>query len=90
MVSPIRTRGCAEVTRDRSGGKMVIAISSPSRLGKDPLRRLARVIEHEMQHLRGVEHDAMRDERLLYSEGPTPWWARGSRLRYRRRAPRQF
>lgn len=80
--SPIRSRGCAEV----GGHRMVIAIAPRSKFS---LRRLARLLHHETGHLLGLEHEDM-NERLLYSLGPTPGWAVGSRIRYRGRAPDQI
>ena len=80
--APERSRGCATV----SGKEMVIAIASPSRYS---LRRLARLIEHEAAHLRGMDHgDMPRD--LLYSLGAVPRWARDGVVRYRQRAPDQL
>lgn len=69
---------------------MVLAIASPS-YGSSAgfLRRLARLFDHEAAHLRGVEHKDM-DRDLLYSLGPTPAWARGARIRHRRRAQDRF
>lgn len=98
VASPIRTRGCATVARDRPGSPIVIAIASPSRFS---MAKLARVLEHEIAHARGAEHeDMLRDqrwgrdrkerERLHYSEGPLPRWARGLWVRYRGRAPDQM
>lgn len=78
--SPIRSRGCAEV----GGRRMVIAIASPSNFS---LRRLARLFEHEAAHLKGLDHERM-NERLLYSLGPTPGWAKGSEFRYSRKRTR--
>lgn len=69
---------------------MVLAVASPSRTTpKEFIRRLARLIEHEAAHLRGVEHGRMPRE-LLYSLGPTPAWARGAKISYRSRAPDQM
>ena len=82
VASPVRSRGCATV----NGTRMVIAIASPNRFS---LRRLARLIEHEAGHLRGLEHEKM-DRQLLFSLGPTPAWAEGMRLRYRGRAQSQL
>lgn len=82
VASPIRSRGCATV----GGTRMVIAIASPVRFS---LRRLARLFEHEAAHLRGLEHDDM-DRGLLLSLGPTPDWAKRSRLRFLGPAPRQL
>lgn len=89
VASPIRTRGCAEVSGDRCGASIVIAIASPSKLSYP---KLARIVEHECNHARGLEHEDMarHDEKLLYSEGRLPAWARGLRLRYRGRAPDQM
>lgn len=84
--SPIRSRGCATV----GGRRMVLAVASPARTTKKEfIRRLARLLEHEAAHLRGVEHKGMSRE-LLYSLGSTPSWARGVRIRYRGRAPDQL
>jgi hypothetical protein len=95
--SPIRSRGCAEV----SGDVVSIAISPPSRFSR---RRLARLFEHEVAHWEGRHHHQMR-ERLLYSLGKKPNfrlqrrpgdralskdWATGMRLRYLGRAPDQI
>lgn len=84
--SPIRSRGCATV----GGREMVLAVASPSRTThREFIRRLARLIEHEAAHLRGVEHGRMPRD-LLYSLGSTPAWARGARIPYRGRAPDQM
>lgn len=85
--SPIRTRGCATVARDARGSVIVIAIASPSRFS---VAKLGRIFEHEVAHAKGLEHEDMRSERLLYSEGPAPAWARGARIRYLGRAPDQM
>ena len=82
VASPIRSRGCATV----GGKRMVIAIASPARYS---LRRLARLLEHEAAHLRGVEHEQM-DRKLLYSLGPVPKWAKGTKIRYKGKAPPQL
>lgn len=82
VASPIRSRGCATV----AGRRMVIAIASPANYS---LRRLARLIEHEAAHLRGIEHGQM-DRKMLYSLGPVPEWAKGMRIRYRGKAPPQL
>ena len=68
---------------------MVIAIAPPVRLS---IRRLARVTEHELAHLRGMRHEQMRDPVLLYSpdRGETPRWAVGAKIRWRGRAPSQL
>lgn len=84
--SPIRTRGCAEVSVDKHGARMVIAIAPPSRF---TMRRFARILEHECAHLRGVNHKDMA-EPLLYSEGSLPRWASRMKLRYRGRAPSTY
>lgn len=89
--SPIYSRGCADVGGRR---RLSIAIAPPSRLrpdepNSDGRRRLARLIEHEAAHLRGLDHDDM-PHNLLYSLGPTPTWAQGLPLRYRGRAPNQM
>lgn len=87
VASPIRTRGCASVACDRRGTAIVIAIASPSKFS---IAKFARIVSHEAAHARGLDHDDMKDERLLYSEGPLPGWARGLRLRYVGRAPNQM
>lgn len=87
VAAPARSRGCAEVgTVEREGRVIVIAMAPPSRFS---LRRLARLFEHEVTHTRGQEHEAMSHD-VLWSLGPVPRWARGARLRYRGRAPRQL
>ncbi len=86
LASPIRSRGCATV----GGRRMVLAMAAPSRTtSREFLRRLARLIEHEAAHLRGVEHKNMPRE-LLYSLGPTPAWAKGIKIPHRGRAPDQL
>jgi hypothetical protein len=73
--TPQRTRGCAVV-----GGKdVVIAVAPPSRFYK---KKLARIVEHELLHTKGKEHDDMTEEEL-WSEGPEPSWSRGKKVRYR-------
>lgn len=62
---------------------MVISIASPSNFS---LRRLARLFEHEVTHKLGQTHEQMQHD-VLWSLGPVPSWARGSVIRYRRRAP---
>lgn len=84
--SPIRTRGCAEVSPDRPGARVVIAIAAP---GKFTLAKFCRILEHELLHAKGLDHDDMPEARL-WSEGGVPAWALGSRLRYLGRAPRQL
>lgn len=64
---------------------MVIAIAPPSRFR---LRRLANVFYHELRHHFGDEHEAL-GPRALYSDGPTPRWAKGAILYYNGRAPNQ-
>lgn len=88
--APQRSRGCAEVgqtfaRRLREGEAIVIAMASPANFS---LRRLARLFEHEVSHTLGYEHHHM-GERLYWSLGRIPYWAEGSRIRYRGRAPRQ-
>jgi hypothetical protein len=85
--APRRSRGCASV----SGSRMVLALGPPSynETYEGFLRRLSRLLEHEAAHLRGIEHEEM-DRRLLYSLGPIPDWARGTRIRYHGRAPSQL
>ena len=80
--SPIRSRGCATV----AGRRMVIAIASPANFS---LRRLGRLIEHEMAHLRGIEHEQM-DRKLLYSLGPVPEWIKRLKPHYLGKAPPQL
>jgi hypothetical protein len=84
--SPIRTRGCAEVSPDRPGATIVIAIAPP---GKFTLAKFARIFEHECTHAKGSDHEQM-PESILWSEGDVPAWARGTVLRHRRRAPPQL
>lgn len=81
VASPVRSRGCAEV----GGNRMVIAIASPSHFS---IRRLARLFEHEVSHTLGMQHSEM-PEKLLYSLGSTPDWAK-VRIRYSKRAPNQL
>lgn len=90
--SPIYTRGCATVrdarARQRGGpSTLVLHIAAPNRFS---LRTLARKTEHELAHLQGAEHRDM-DRRLLYASARgVPSWARGTKIRYRGRAPRQL
>lgn len=84
--SPIRTRGCAEVSPDRCGSMIVIAIAPP---GKFTLAKFARIFEHEALHSKGVEHEQMPESRL-WSEGGVPLWALHCRVRHVRRAPPQM
>lgn len=92
VASPIRSRGCAEVgekafaNRLREGEAIVIAMAPPARFS---VRRLARLFEHEVTHTLGLEHEEM-SERVLWSLGDVPPWARGVPLRYRGRAPTQL
>jgi hypothetical protein len=97
--SPVRSRGCADIRQIvcsdavcRAVGKarMSIAIARPSYSSPaEFVRRLARLTRHEYLHLIGYRHEDMR-ESDLYSEGPTPSWARGAVIRYRGRAPNQL
>ena len=80
--SPIRSRGCADV----HGTRMSIAIAPPSLFR---LRRFARLVEHELAHIQGLDHKDM-SERLLYSLGNTPDWAKKFRFGYVGRAPNQM
>lgn len=80
--SPIFTRGCADI----GGRRLVMAFASPA---KQDMRRNARVLMHEAEHLKGRRHEAM-PERMRYSEGPLPPWARGLRFRHVGRAPDQL
>lgn len=92
VASPIRSRGCAEIgekaygRRLREGEAIVIAMASPARFS---MRRLARLFEHEVTHTLGYEHEEM-SERVLWSLGDVPPWARNVRLRYKGRAPSQI
>lgn len=85
--APRRSRGCADV----GGTRISIAIAPPSYSPyPEFIRRLARLWEHETAHAMGFDHDDM-PERLLYSNGTTPRWARpwANRehvIRYRGRA----
>ena len=61
---------------------MVIAVASPSRMSK---KKLARIFEHELLHVKGKTHEDMT-RRQYWSVGDEPAWARGSRkLRHVRR-----
>lgn len=92
VASPIRSRGCAEIgekaynRRLREGEAIVIAMAPPARFS---MRRLARLFEHEVTHTKGLEHEEM-SERVLWSLGDVPSWARNTPLRYRGRAPAQI
>lgn len=94
VASPIRSRGCAEIGQKAYGNRLkvkegeniVIAMAPPSRFC---LRRLARLFEHEVTHAKGFEHEEM-EERVLWSLGDIPPWARNTPLRYRGRAPTQL
>lgn len=84
-MSPIYSRGCAETTKDTPGAVLSIALAGPRRFS---YVRLGNLLRHECAHLRGLDHDDMKDESLLYSEGPLPSWARGlPKLRWTGRAP---
>lgn len=84
--SPIRTRGCAEVTKDKAGATLSIAIAAPSRF---TLRKLGAIFEHECLHLLGYQHEDM-PEGQLWSDGVCPDWAKALKVRYRGRAPNQM
>ena len=92
--SPIYSRGCANVgsstnKRDEES-QIVIAIAQPARLSAPGgMRRLARVVEHELLHTQGLDHEDMT-EHDLYSLGPLPAWAYGKRIRYEGRAQNQL
>lgn len=88
VAAPARSRGCADVgvSIRQQGQVIVIAIAPPSRFS---LRRLSRLLEHEIAHTLGYEHEAMPHD-LLWSLGATPRWARGTRIRYLGRAPNQL
>ena len=85
--APARSRGCAELAgAKREGSMVVIAISPPSRFR---MRRLARILVHELSHTKGQAHADMNED-TLWSLGEVPGWARGVKLRYRGRAPSQI
>lgn len=88
VAAPQRSRGCAEIgcLSGREGRTLVLAIAPPSHYS---LRRLSRLFVHEAAHLLGLEHEDM-SRNLLYSLGPVPRWAQGTRIRYHGRAPNQF
>jgi hypothetical protein len=87
VAAPQRSRGCANIgKRGRPGRNIVIAIAPPSRF---TMKRLCRLLEHEMAHTLGVEHEDM-PARLLWSRGNVPRWAKGLRIRYEGRAPDQL
>lgn len=92
VAAPARSRGCAEVggsgeTRGKKEGvAVVIAMAPPSRFC---LRRLSRLFEHEIGHSHGLVHEGMSHD-MLWSLGPVPAWAKGSRIRYLGRAPGQI
>ena len=72
--NPNRTRGCAEV----GGTAIVIAVAPPSKFSQ---RKLARIFEHELTHILGLDHHEM-PEPVLWSRGGTPEWARDLPLRW--------
>ena len=87
VAAPQRSRGCAEVgPGHREGRDIVIALAPPHRFS---LRRLARLFEHEVTHTQGQEHKDM-PEKILWSLGPVPAWAEGTKIRYLGRAPDQI
>lgn len=57
---------------------LVLALPVPSKM---TLRRLARLLEHEVRHTFGEEHKDMTTK-VYWSLGPLPAWARGARVRY--------
>lgn len=72
---------------------MVIAVASPRRFR---IRRLARLLEHELRHVLGEVHEEM-PERVEWVLGGVPTWAArfdpeqgGRALRYVGRAPNQM
>lgn len=98
--APQRSRGCALVgriacRRDARGvpvcttygdRAITFAIAPPSYSPYEEfLRRLSRLVHHEVAHVFGYEHEDM-GENLLYSLGPTPKWAQRwdvrNRIRY--------
>lgn len=81
--APQRSRGCAVV----GGRDMVIAIASPAHFS---LKRLSRLFDHEAAHINGLDHKDMKNNRLLYSSGSVTEWAKGSFIRYKKRAPNQM
>lgn len=59
----------------------MMAIASPSRFSK---KKLARLFEHELAHIRGKEHADM-SEGVYWSKGDEPEWARGKRVEWKRK-----
>lgn len=89
VAAPQRSRGCAEVGGQgnrKEGIAVVISMAPPSRFC---LRRLAKLFEHEIGHSHGLVHEKMSHD-MLWSLGPVPEWAKGTRIRYRGRAPSQI
>lgn len=80
--SPIFTRGCASI----GGRRLIMAFAAPSR---QDMRRNARVLMHEAEHLKGKTHERM-PEPMRYSEGGLPAWAKGIRFRHVAKAPDQM
>lgn len=85
--SPIYTRGCAQISPDRPGAVLSLAIAAPSRFR---LAKLARIVDHEALHLLGKDHGEMVESRLFTSDSLVPKWARGMKVRYVTRAPDQM
>lgn len=59
----------------------MIQIAPPAKLSR---RKLARILEHELHHIFGEDHEDM-DDRVLWSKGGEPSWSRGLPLRRARR-----
>ena len=76
------TRGCAEVGPSPYGGRestgVAIEIASPSRFS---FRKFGRIVQHELLHTLGIEHEYMTREEY-WSFGPMPDWCMGERLRH--------
>lgn len=66
--------------------RMSLAVASKGRLD---MRRAARVLMHECEHMKGKTHEQM-PEPMRYSEGPLPAWARGVHIRHRTKAADQM
>ena len=86
VAAPQRSRGCAEVGKQKEEREVVIALAPPSQFS---MRRLARLFQHEVTHSQGFEHDEM-ERKVLWSLGAVPDWARGLKIRYLGRAPNQI
>ena len=60
---------------------LVHEVYEPPNRAASTLRRLARLLEHEVRHTFGEEHKDMTTK-VYWSLGPLPAWARGARVRY--------